>query len=163
MNYLKTLISTLDDEEEVQITKYKDLKKEINGIIAEVNELAKFTRINYSGFIKIVKKHDKYTPYNLKAMFHVRLSKRDFFKQNYDNILLQLSTLYEKVRNEGKKPDKSKSKATGGAQNFVRKTTKYWVHSDNVMELKLYILKNKFTLLIPVQRVLLSCLLQRIE
>ena len=33
------------------------------------------------------------------------------------------------------------SAAGGGQQNFVRQTTKYWVHPDNITELKLIILK----------------------
>ena len=38
-------------------------------------------------------------------------------------------------------PIKGDSAAGGGQQNFVRQTTKYWVHPDNITELKLIILK----------------------
>lgn len=41
--------------------------EELTRITVEVNELSKFTRINYSGFIKIIKKHDKHTGYELRA------------------------------------------------------------------------------------------------
>lgn len=39
-------------------------------------------------------------------------------------------------------PVKGDSSAGGGQANFVRQTTKYWVHPDNVTELKLIILKH---------------------
>lgn len=39
-------------------------------------------------------------------------------------------------------PAKGDSAAGGGQANFVRQTTKYWVHPDNVTELKLIILKH---------------------
>lgn len=45
------------------------------------------------------------------------------------------------VRTRGN-PAKGDSAAGGGQQNFVRQTTKYWVHQDNITELKLIILKH---------------------
>lgn len=45
------------------------------------------------------------------------------------------------VRTRGN-PVKGDSAAGGGQANFVRQTTKYWVHPDNVTELKLIILKH---------------------
>lgn len=39
-------------------------------------------------------------------------------------------------------PVKGDSSAGGAQQNFVRQTTKYWVHPDNITELKLIILKH---------------------
>lgn len=49
--------------------------------------------------------------------------------------------LYDLVRTRGD-PIKGDSAAGGGQQNFVRQTTKYWVHPDNITELKLIILKH---------------------
>ena len=34
------------------------LEEELSMIIADVHDLAKFTRLNYTGFLKIIKKHD---------------------------------------------------------------------------------------------------------
>lgn len=39
-------------------------------------------------------------------------------------------------------PTQGDSAAGGGQQNFVRQTTKYWVHPENITELKLVILKH---------------------
>ncbi|KAJ2555077.1 hypothetical protein EV175_002377 [Coemansia sp. RSA 1933] len=117
------------------------IEKEIDSVIGEVYELAKFTRINFTAFIKIVKKHDKNAPFVLKHVFNQHLNNRPFFKENFDELLLELSRLYNIVRNGGIDTDQDKDPQSGNGQNFVRQTTKYWVHPENVMELKLYILK----------------------
>ena len=73
-------------------------------------------------------------------MFATRLKAKPFFKDNYDAFIVKLSKLYDTVRTRGN-PIKGDSAAGGGQQNFIRQTTKYWVHPDNVTELKLIILK----------------------
>lgn len=120
---------------------FEDLEEELSDIIADVHDLAKFTRLNYTGFQKIVKKHDKTTKFNLKPIFQVRLNAKSFYKDNYDNLIVKLSKLYDLVRTRGN-PVKGDSSAGGAQQNFVRQTTKYWVHPDNITELKLIILKH---------------------
>lgn len=120
---------------------FEDLEEELSDIIADVHDLAKFTRLNYTGFQKIVKKHDKTTNFTLKPIFQVRLNAKPFFKDNYDNLIVKLSKLYDLVRTRGN-PAKGDSSAGGSQQNFVRQTTKYWVHPDNITELKLIILKH---------------------
>jgi len=120
---------------------FEDLEEELSDIIADVHDLAKFTRLNYTGFQKIVKKHDKTTKFNLKPIWQVRLNAKPFYKDNYDNLIVKLSKLYDLVRTRGN-PVKGDSSAGGSQQNFVRQTTKYWVHPDNITELKLIILKH---------------------
>lgn len=120
---------------------FEDLEQELSDIIADVHDLAKFTRLNYTGFQKIVKKHDKTTHFNLKPIFLARLNAKPFYKDNYDNLIVKLSKLYDMVRTRGN-PVTGDSAAGGSQQNFVRQTTKYWVHPDNITELKLIILKH---------------------
>lgn len=120
---------------------FQDLEEELSDIIADVHDLAKFTRLNYTGFQKIIKKHDKTTKFTLKPVFQARLNAKAFYRDNYDNLIVKLSKLYDLVRTRGN-PVKGDSAAGGGQQNFVRQTTKYWVHPDNITELKLIILKH---------------------
>ena len=117
------------------------LEEDLSDIIADVHDLAKFTRMNYTGFQKIIKKHDKETQWILKPVFATRLKAKPFFKDNYDAFVVKLSGLYDLVRTRGN-PTKGDSAAGGGQTNFVRQTTKYWVHPDNITELKLIILKH---------------------
>lgn len=117
------------------------LEEDLSDIIADVHDLAKFTQLNYTGFQKIIKKHDKTTHWHLKPVFAARLNARPFFKDDYDVTVVDLSKLYDKVRTRGD-PIKGDSSAGEKQQNFVRQTTKYWVHPDNITELKLIILKH---------------------
>lgn len=120
---------------------FDELEEELSDIIADVHDLAKFTRLNYTGFQKILKKHDKSTKFTLKPVFQVRLNAKPFYKDNYDKLIVKLSKLYDLVRTRGN-PVKGDSSAGGSQQNFVRQTTKYWVHPENITELKLIILKH---------------------
>ncbi|KAJ5132031.1 hypothetical protein N7448_006189 [Penicillium atrosanguineum] len=117
------------------------LEQVLSDIIADVHDLAKFTQLNYTGFQKIIKKHDKETNWYLRPVFAARLNAKPFFKDNYDAFVIKLSKLYDLVRTKGN-PVMGDSSAGGTQQNFVRQTTKYWVHRDNITELKLVILKH---------------------
>ncbi|RMJ27940.1 Vacuolar transporter chaperone [Aspergillus sp. HF37] len=117
------------------------LEQMLSDIIADVHDLAKFTQLNYTGFQKIIKKHDKTTGWYLRPIFATRLNAKPFFKHNYDALVIKLSRLYDLVRTKGR-PIKGDSSSGGSQQNFVRQTTKYWVHPDNITELKLIILKH---------------------
>ncbi|KAK3697722.1 vacuolar transporter chaperone [Vermiconidia calcicola] len=120
---------------------YMLLEEDLSDVIADVHDLAKFTQLNYTGFQKIIKKHDKTTNWHLKPVFAARLNARPFFKDDYDVTVINLSKLYDQVRTRGD-PIKGDASAGGKQQNFVRQTTKYWVHPDNITELKLIILKH---------------------
>ncbi|OGE52726.1 hypothetical protein PENARI_c009G09297 [Penicillium arizonense] len=120
---------------------FLQLEQTLSDIIADVHDLAKFTQLNYTGFQKIIKKHDKETQWYLKPVFAARLKAKPFFKDNYDAFVVKLSKLYDLVRTKGN-PVKGDAAAGGTQQNFVRQTTKYWVHRDNITELKLVILKH---------------------
>ncbi|KAL2270222.1 hypothetical protein VTJ83DRAFT_2406 [Remersonia thermophila] len=117
------------------------LEEDLSDIIADVHDLAKFVQLNYTGFYKIIKKHDKMTGWHLRPVFETRLKAKPFYKENYDASVVQLSKLYDLVRTRGN-PAKGDSAAGGSQANFIRHTTKYWVHPDNVTELKLIILKH---------------------
>src|SRR5436305_391313 len=64
-------------EDEARETKLEDdfllLEEDLSDIIADVHELAKFTQLNYTGFQKIIKKHDKQTGWYLRPSFATRL------------------------------------------------------------------------------------------
>ncbi|KAK0108551.1 vacuolar transporter chaperone, variant 3 [Cadophora gregata] len=117
------------------------LEEDLSDIIADVHDLAKFVQLNYTGFQKIIKKHDKQTGWMLKPVFATRLKAKPFFKDNYDADIVKLSRLYDIVRTRGN-PVKGDSAAGGSQGNFIRNTTKYWVHPDNITEVKLIILKH---------------------
>lgn len=122
--------------------RFLELEERLAVIIADVHDLALFTKLNYTGFHKIVKKHDKQTNRLLRKEFVQHyLSARPFYKENYDQLIVKLSKLFDLVRTRGH-PIQGDASAGGSQSAFVRQTTKYWVHPDNIVPLKLFILKH---------------------
>ncbi|KAG8895923.1 vacuolar transporter chaperone, partial [Tulasnella sp. 403] len=121
---------------------FRELEEEVATLVADVHDLALYTKLNFTGFMKIVKKHDKQSGYALKAAFIKQyLEKRPFYKMSYDPLIVKLSKLYDLVRTRGH-PVQGDSSAGGSQSAFVRQTTKYWVHPDNLVHLKLAILRH---------------------
>ncbi|KAK0556941.1 vacuolar transporter chaperone [Tilletia horrida] len=130
-----------DDSDAVE-EHFIELEERLAIIIADVHDLALFTKLNYTGFHKIVKKHDKQTGRLLRKEFVQHyLAARPFYKENYDALIVKLSKLFDLVRTRGN-PVQGDSAAGGSQSAFVRQTTKYWVHPDNIVPLKLVILKH---------------------
>ncbi|KAI5983398.1 SPX-domain-containing protein [Pisolithus albus] len=121
---------------------FHGLEEEVATLVADVHDLALYTKLNITGFLKILKKHDKQTNFRLKSTFvQEYLEERPFYKYNWDAIIVKLSKLYDLVRTRGH-PAQGDSSAGGSQSAFVRQTTKYWVHPDNLVPLKLAILKH---------------------
>lgn len=126
------------------------LHSEIEKITLELSQLGKFCRLNYTAMLKILKKHDKYTKLLLKPTYLVRFNANPIYFEDMDGMIYRLSKLYNILATKGECIESALSpqlKSAGGvgidtAQNFVRRTTKYWVHPDNVTDLKIMILKN---------------------
>ncbi|KAG8912511.1 vacuolar transporter chaperone, partial [Tulasnella sp. 417] len=122
--------------------KFHELEEEVATLVADVHDLALYTKLNFTGFMKIVKKHDKQTGYPLKSTFVKEyLEKRPFYKVSYDPLIVKLSKLYDLVRTRGH-PVQGDSSAGGSQSAFVRQTTKYWVHPDNLVHVKLAIMRH---------------------
>lgn len=47
-----------DGQDEPSEEDFELLEEDLSDIIADVHDLAKFTQLNYTGFQKIIKKHD---------------------------------------------------------------------------------------------------------
>lgn len=131
-----------DEDTDAFEERFLELEERLAVIIADVHDLALFTKLNYTGFHKIVKKHDKQTGRLLRKEFVQHyLTARPFYKENYDQLIVKLSKLFDLVRTRGH-PVQGDSSAGGSQSAFVRQTTKYWVHPDNIVPLKLVILKH---------------------
>ncbi|KAF5382026.1 hypothetical protein D9615_004430 [Tricholomella constricta] len=136
-------LSDDDDESYDELEdRFHGLEEEVANLVADVHDLALYTKLNITGFMKILKKHDKQTNRTLKATFvQEYLEKRPFYKYNWDALIVKLSKLYDLVRTRGN-PVVGDSSAGGNQSAFVRQTTKYWVHPDNLVPLKLAILRH---------------------
>ncbi|KAI0635587.1 SPX-domain-containing protein [Trametes polyzona] len=134
---------TEDEDDAMSVDALEDqfiiLEEEVATLVADVHDLALYTKLNITGFMKILKKQ---TNRPLKPTFiQEYLEKRPFYKYNWDGLIVKLSRLYDLVRTRGH-PVQGDSSAGGNQSAFVRQTTKYWVHPDNLVHLKLAILKH---------------------
>ncbi|KAJ3199561.1 hypothetical protein HDU82_000328 [Entophlyctis luteolus] len=119
------------------------LDHEIGRVSQEVKDLAYFSGLNFTAVKKILKKHDKNrSAYQLTNKYATFLSSKPFNESTYDSLIIRLSDLWDKVRYiHGN--SSSMDKADGvDQQNIVRKTTKYWVHPDNIVDVKVLVLKH---------------------
>lgn len=85
----------------VQKERLKELEKELDDITKEIRELKAFTSINYTGFQKIVKKHDRKRGgrYKVRPMMQVSLQSRPFTSEPaYSPFLKKLSIMYFIIR-----------------------------------------------------------------
>lgn len=124
------------------------IQENINWIADDINRLARFSRINYTGFLKIVKKHDRHTEYVLRPMFMVRLNQCPFWNEDNDGLLIKLSQLFSKVRDGGMTMSFKPTSQMGNYMNDENSETRrlvvkrFFVQTENVLELKTYVLRH---------------------
>ena len=129
------------DDEQAEL---KVVLDELNSISREINELEKYSRINFTGFLKAAKKHDRKcgTHYRVRPLLQVRLAALPFNSEDYSPLLYRLSAMYAFVRqalggNGDQKQSTSESKVDGNT--YI--SYKFWVHPENLLEVKTYVLR----------------------
>ncbi|OOF96175.1 hypothetical protein ASPCADRAFT_207533 [Aspergillus carbonarius ITEM 5010] len=134
--------AAVEDEEKKRVA--SDVMQELDGITKEVTELEKYSRINFTGFLKAAKKHDRKrgTRYRVKPLLQVRLSQLPFNSEDYSPLVRRLSVMYSFAReilSQGVVEAKDPAEPRIGQDVFS--SFKFWVHADNVLEVKTYILR----------------------
>lgn len=107
-------------------------------------ELNHYQRLNYTGFTKIVKKHDRLHPnYPVKPLLNVRLKNLPFHSEDYSPLLFKISALFQFLR-DNFEVDTSLSKFSSFNEDNIEEyqSFKFWVHPDNLMEVKATILRH---------------------
>ncbi|KAA8619886.1 SPX domain-containing protein involved in vacuolar polyphosphate accumulation [Pyrenophora tritici-repentis] len=122
----------------------KEVLSELDNITKETKELEAFSRINFTAVIKATKKHDKIrgTSYRLRPFIDARIASHPLHTEDASPLLYRLSALYSFVRQslEGKSKEAlsfDESNAVG--EDFT--SYKFWVHMDNLFEVKTVILR----------------------
>ncbi|KAJ1436068.1 VTC domain-containing protein [Ochromonadaceae sp. CCMP2298] len=100
-------------------------------------KLEKYVNMNFTGFHKILKKHDRRLPNPCKAFYTSRLHDQSWVRGDYSDVIVSMSRVYSALR--GDEEVEAKEEA---AQNFVRSTRKYWVHTENISSIKYTILQH---------------------
>ncbi len=82
------------DEKSLVGGNLQQILKELDGITKEISELEKYSRINYTGFLKAVKKHDRKrgSKYRVRPLLQVRLAALPFNSEDYSPLLYRYVT-----------------------------------------------------------------------
>lgn len=86
---------------DITLGRFRELEEQLDIITNDVKELKKYSNINYTAFLKIVKKHDRKrgNRYKVRPMLQISLSKRPFnSEQSYAPLLNKLSLMYFIIR-----------------------------------------------------------------
>lgn len=115
-----------------------ELQKLADDVAQRFLTLEKYVNINFMGFHKILKKHDKYCPAAPCKTFYVnRMHSQAWVRGDYSDVVVRLSAIYSALRN-----DAVAEENTDASQSFLRSTTKYWVKTEDVSKVKYAVLRN---------------------
>ena len=130
----------LDDQKKRTIA--SEVLEELDNITKEVSALEKYSRINFTGFLKAAKKHDRKrgARYRVKPLLQVRLSKL-FNSEDYSPLVHQLSVMYSFVRETLSQDIVQPREPERGFGRDTYSSYKFWIHEDNILEVKTYILR----------------------
>ncbi|KFH72002.1 hypothetical protein MVEG_02295 [Podila verticillata NRRL 6337] len=136
--------------EKLTLASFVATESEINKITKDLQDLARFQRLNYTAFLKIIKKHDKHTSgfSSLRVTFMINLQNKPFHKECFTPFVSRLSSLYSIVRT-GTASAEAKARSIDSSEEdeyldhpgLIPSKSASWVHPDNVMDLKMLILK----------------------
>ena len=155
--FLRLIDSELTKVEKFTLEKVTELRQQIHNVEQSIgNEpndkvtekadeiaqaflrLEKYVNINFMGFHKILKKHDKYLPNNpCKAFYVARMHAQAWVRGDYSDLVVRLSHIYANLRQ-----DHVAEENKDASQSFLRSTTKYWIKTEDVSRVKYAVLKN---------------------
>ncbi|KAI8143444.1 VTC domain-containing protein [Fennellomyces sp. T-0311] len=139
--YCERTIHTLHNNPTMQTdASYGIMDEALTEILFDVNDLSRFTRVNFTAIQKILKKHDRWTGLDLKQAYVQKLRDKPLDNQRFDVAIVYISALHDMCRNRGSKQNKEGVNADGDQNAFERATAKYWIHPDNITEVKAIIM-----------------------
>lgn len=148
MKQLNRLEDETEDEAAIHNIDFEAFHQQLEECLSEAQELDNFQRLNFTGFTKIVKKHDKLHPGypSVKSLLQVRLKALPFHSEEYSPLLYKISYLYNILRMNFASVSKSlanssKLSSLPNHEETTFQTFKFWVHNENLMEVKTRILR----------------------
>jgi len=114
------------------------IRNQADSVAKSFLTLEKYVNLNFMGFHKILKKHDKNSPAHACKQFYInRMHNQAWVRGDYSDVVVRLSSVYSALRN-----DQSAEENKDASQSFLRSTTKYWVRTEDVSKVKYAILKH---------------------
>merc|ERR1719473_1790437 len=88
------------------------------------------------GFHKILKKHDKHMSIPCRQFYIERLQEQRWISSDFSIMFVRLSHVHSRLRGDG-----AGKQDSGAAQSFVRKTTKDWVRTEDISQVKFMVME----------------------
>jgi SPX domain protein involved in polyphosphate accumulation len=113
---------------DITFGRLRELEGELDSITNDVKELKKYSNINYTAFLKIVKKHDRKrgNRYKVRPMLQISLSKRPFnSEQSYAPLLNKLSLMYFVIRQNLEDSSEQRTSSTSDVPYQLQSGEKY--------------------------------------
>lgn len=134
----EALQENVQKAESLPLEEREHLLYEAKQVADEFLQLEKYVNLNYMGFHKALKKHDKLLPHSPCRQFYIaHLHNQPWVQGNYSDLMVILSNVFSQLRGD------TLAAAQGGtAQAFNRSTTKYWVRTSDVSTVKRIIIEN---------------------
>lgn len=122
------------DHENLTEEEKKNLLHEAQQIGDEFLALEKFVNLNYLGFHKILKKHDKNLPQTPCRQFYIsHLHNQPWVQGNYSDLLVALSNLYADLRGDAVQEE---TVVESEEPSLVYSSSQYWVKMGDVSSVK---------------------------
>lgn len=127
------------DAEGMDDSKDKEKMTKLADTIAEdFLRLEKYVNLNFMGFHKILKKHDKNLPNTPCKVFYVsRMHAQAWVRGDYSDLVVRLSQIYARLRD-----DQVAQENKDASQSFLRSTTKYWIKTEDISRVKYFVLRH---------------------
>lgn len=130
---------TLSQQKNLSKSARDSTDEALTDILADLNELARFTRINFKAIERLIAKHDELLHTDRRSLFVDICRTRPLDNQRFDNTLIRLSSLLDICRNRLDTSSTQPKNTHADKRSF---TARYWVHPDNVTEVKAIMLFN---------------------
>lgn len=135
---LEKEVSTLKSTISTSELEIEQIRNKADTVAKSFLILEKYVNINFMGFHKILKKHDKNSPSHACKQFYInRMHNQAWVRGDYSDVVVRLSAIYSALRN-----DHAAEENKDASQSFLRSTTKYWVRTEDVSKVKYAILKH---------------------
>ena len=133
----RTLKSSNKDDNK-STADHRRIQTLVDTVAEEFLRVEKYVNLNFMGFHKILKKHDKHVPHNpCKAFYVSRMHAQAWVRGDYSDVVVRLSDIYSILRGDQTAEDKG-----GDSQSFLRQTSKYWIKTEDVSAVKYAVLKH---------------------
>ena len=151
--------SSIATTHEQQQQQKQHLLQEAKAIGDEFLQLEKYVNLNYMGFHKALKKHDKMLPHSPCRQFYIaHLHNQPWVQGNYSDLLVLLSSVYSRLRGDEALTDggpgggrgtstvaasrDSAQEEVAKAEGATRTVAKFWVRVADISAVKHHIVQH---------------------